>query len=392
MVKDLKEAESVAFQDLFDVTFTGCNGAGCVTVMPRTEEMPWSFSTYRGEPYIDNIEFEIISQTGNAGALSNGDTFTIGIAPAWEDSTDYFMETYGTYISNEEMSCTVSGLADAETVDVLSMVETTFSGVDGTGQIVYFWDQEEYRQGNVRVVPNDSQGNRFTLYIIGVPDAPITVLSGGESLEEQEESLGQFYLACDKDKNISAGDIVTVAVQSDRFDNVGIGALIPYGVDLSPSERSIAVDAAMLPRFVTSTDQVNETNMYALAASMTDSVTNALYEDWGRIVHGNRNFNCYDQAITEGPTPWAAYILCTDTSNNAYTIWIVYGTLVTDSELDGSIYVYSTVQLDRPVVYQDEANTLGYTGSTRLEHNNSSMDFVYDSWWYADENTRTIHF
>lgn len=392
-VEDLKDADVITFKDLFDVSFAGFNGDGRVLVTPKTVDVPWEITYYYDAVYIDNCAYNVYSQADNADALSNGDTVTVGIASEGENNAKYLLDTYGIRISDEAASYTVSGLSDLQSVDVMSLVEITFHGVDGSAEIGYGWSQEEYQQGNVRIVPGDSHSNAFNLVVSGVPsdERKLVILSDGDALPTTDRDLGWFYLTADKEEGISAGETITVTIHADSFDSLDNGALAPYGVEFAELEKSALADVAMIPRLVTALDQVNEQSMKTLALSLTDSIKEGLEEDWSRIVHGNGNFACYDQTITAGPNPVEAHLVCTDPGSNSYSIWVVYATQVTDSELDKAQLIYTTVRLDKPVVFQDEGKTVDYLGNAQMEFG-QNLEFVQNSWWYPSENSVTIYF
>jgi len=392
-VKDLKEASVLAFEELFDVSFTGFNGAGCVLVTPKAAVAPWDITYYYNEVYIDGCTYNIYFQEGEAGALSNEDTISIGLASEWEDNSEYLLDTYGMCVSDETASYTVSGLSDPQSVDVMSMAEVTFNGVEGSVEVGYHWSQEEYQRGNVRIVPRDIQSNSFNIIVSGVQanDGGITILPEGEVLSTADQDLGWFYLNADKNGSISAGDTVTVSISADRFDSLDDGTLASYGVEFAELEKAISVDASMIPRLITSLDQMNTQNMNTLVQRLADSVKEELENNWSSIVHGNGNYACYDQTVKAGPDAMEAHLVCTDTDSNSYSIWIIYVTQVTDSELDEAQSIYAAVRLDDPVVFQDEVKTVDYAGSMHMDFG-LDMDFMFDSWWYGNENSIMISF
>lgn len=392
-VEGLKEVTAVTFEDMFDVSFTGFNGGGCVQITPKATDLPWNIACSDYEVYIDGTAYVASSQTGNLGALSNGDTVTIGLIPGWEDNTETLLDTYGMCVSSEEASYTVSGLSEPQNVDVMSMVEVMFNGVEGSVELGYRWNREEYQQGNVRIIPRDGQSNSFNMVVSGVPSVGggIVFLSESGNHSTLDWDLGQFYLTADKDRDISAGDRVVVTLHSDRFDSLNDNSLSFYGIRISSLEKTISVDAAMIPRLVTSLDQVNQQNLSPLAFDLRDSVMEALEKDWSYIVHGNRNYVCYDQTVLGGPEELEAHLVCTDTRSNYYSIWIIYIVAVIDSELNEEQLIFSTVRLDRPVIFQDENKTVDYAGSMQMEFWQTA-DFVNDSWWYDNENSKTIVF
>lgn len=393
-VKDLSEISVLTFGDLFDVSFTGFNGAGCVVVAPKASDVPLEISpSYYNEINIDGYTYIIYCHEGTVGALSNEDKISIGLYPERNYNLDYFMNTYGLYVSDEVTSYTVSGLSAPQSVDVMSLVEIMFNGVEGSAEVGYCWSQEEYRQGNVRIIPRDSQSNSFNIKVSGVPDSDggIIVLHEGEVPSTTDQDLGWFYLDADKNGNISAGDTVKVSIRAERFDSLDNGVLAPCGVEFVELEKSVPVDAAMIPRLVTSLDQVNSQNLHSLVLSLTNPVKEQLETDWSSIVHENGNYVCYDHTVVEGPYVLETRIVCTDTNSNSYSIWIVYLTKVLDSELDEAQEIYTAVRLDSPVVYRDESNTVDYSGGMQMNFGRD-LEFVYNAWWYSSENSAAIYF
>lgn len=390
-VEGLLEAKAVRFEDLFEVAFTGTEGSGCVLVTPKENDLGWSVAGYGTEVYIQDQSYGLTSQSGNAGALSNGDTFTIGAAPLWGDVGEYFLENYGAYVSDEEASYTVSGLTEAQSVDVFSLVETSVTGVDGAGKLAYHWGQEEYALGGVRLVPLDSQSNGFSLYAGAAQSDSIIFQAPGSESGAREQDLGRFYLTADKDGGVSVGDTVTITIRADRFDALEGDTLRPYGVTFPALEKAIDVDAAMIPRYITSMEQVNEVNLGALSGRMGAEVSGSLQENWSRVVHGNSSYTCYDQTIVAGPAAHEAHLVCMDRDSNTYAIFIVYGVVVTDSELEGNVGVYALMRLDDPVIYQDGDGTIGYAGSMRMEFYDS-LEPIRGSWWYQSEDGYRVAF
>ncbi len=94
-VKDLQEASVLTFDNLFDVSFTGFNGAGCVLVSPKLTDAPWDISYYHNKVYIDTYTYNIYCQEGEVGALSNEDTISIGLTAERKDNSDYLLDAYG---------------------------------------------------------------------------------------------------------------------------------------------------------------------------------------------------------------------------------------------------------------------------------------------------------
>lgn len=392
-VKDLRETSVLSFEDLFDVSFDGFNGAGYVVVTPKEANVPWDTTFYHNEVYIDGHTYNIYCQEGAVGALSNEDRISIGLAPKREDISDDLLDAYGLCVSDEATSYTVSGLSDSQSVDVMSMVEVTFNGVDGSAEVSYLWSQEEYQQGNVRIVPRDEQSDSFNIKVNSVPDSDsgIIILPEGEVISTTDKDLGWFYLNADKNGSISAGDTVRVSIRSDRFDSLDNGVLASCGVEFAELEKSLSVDSAMIPRLVTSLDQVNSQNLHSLVLSLINPVNEQMEADWSSIVHENRNYVCYDHTVVEGPYVLEARLVCTDTDSNSYSLWIVYLTEVTDSELDEVQDIYTVVHLDRPVVYQDESKTVDYSGDMQMNFGRDP-EFIYNAWWYSSENSVAIYF
>jgi len=228
--------------------------------------------------------------------------------------------------------------------------------------------------------------------VSGVPsdEGGIVILPDGDDLSTTDQDLGRFYLTADQDRSISAGDTITVTIRADRFDSLDDGALAACGVEFTELEKSIQVDAAMIPRLITApSEQVNSDNLSVFAQSQIELVRSGLMEDWSGIVHGDGNYACYDQAIVLGPTALGGHIICTDKNSNSYTLWLVYDTQVTDSELQEPVHVYTALQVEKPVIYQDESNTLGSVGSIRAGYG-VGPEFIYDQWWYQETDAVVI--
>lgn len=76
---------------------------------------------------LDSVEFKLADKKKN-GSLKNGDKIKIKVEFDEDD-----LKEYGIKITEEEFEVTVSGLKDAEELDVFKDVKVEFTGIDGDG-------------------------------------------------------------------------------------------------------------------------------------------------------------------------------------------------------------------------------------------------------------------
>lgn len=379
-VETLMEATTIGVYDLFDVSFTGYNGAGCVVLTPGTSrQLPFNLSWYGDSFYIDHYTYTFLT-SGNEGTLSNGDSFTLQIKGDSEAAA-YLRSAYGIHLATDEkIEYSVKGLAESQKIDIFAMAELTVSGLDGEAKPIINWKETEKEFGDIRVAVEDADGSSFQIYTTAtVPTAPFGFA------EEQYASgdakrIASFYINADKTKGIYSGDEITFRISASYYDDLTAETFASSGLVFETIESKLTVDNTMVARYITSEKQVTQENIAALSETMKDGITQYLKKNWSQIVHGNSGFVCYDQTITEGPTASKAYFACTSSKSNSYTLWVLFTGKAKDSETTKDTSFYIVAQITNPTITAGESSVI--SGRSVDYSYYKSMEKLQDSSWY----------
>lgn len=389
-VESLMEATSISVYDLFDVTFTGYNGAGCVVLTPGTSrQLPFNLSWYGEYFYIDHCQYSLRT-SGNEGTLSNGDKFTLQIKGNAEDAA-YLRSAYGINLAtNETIEYPVEGLAESQKIDIFSMAELSVSGLDGEAKPQVYWKETEKEFGDIRIVAEDPSKNTFQIYTTAA--APVSAISFADEVysSDEAERLGSFYINADKTSGIYSGDEITFRITASYFDDLAVDTYASGGVIFEALESKLAVDNTMVERYITSEKQVTKENITALSENMKENVEAYLKKNWSQIVHGNSSFVCYDQEITEGPVGSKAYFVCTSSKSNSYTLWVLFTGKAKDSETTKDASFYIVAQITNPTITAGGGDVISARSVDFSYY--KSMEKLQESSWYEkyEENMTTF--
>lgn len=390
-VETLIEATELSIESLFEVDFVGYDGSGRVTVaLNPSDTLLFELSCYRDRLYIDDsYELEFYTSK-NEGALSNGDTFSIGVR-ASSAAGDYLLSQYGIGLSEDKkMECIVDGLMASQEIDVFSMLAFGVSGLDGDAKTQHQWNETEKTFGDIRVVVDDPKHTGFYVNSkASIPSNPLSFASDDNAAGE-EYSIGYFRIEADKNTGIGSGDEITFRITSSDGEAAAADALASSGVVFSSVEQKLTVDTTMLERYITSADQVNAQGVKALATALEADVTTYLNDNWSRIIHGNSSFICYDQTIKEGPTAAKAYFACTDANSNSYKLWILFTGYVTDSETTEAVPYYILAEANKPTIVAGEENVIHTLDPINFGYYGTMADLEAAHWYTGYMDVMTV--
>ncbi len=77
---------------------------------------------------------------------------------------EFLLETYGCFLDTETpVEATVSGLQSPASVDVFSLVDISFTGLDGAGEMQLAWYDTEMTVGALKLRVNDPGDTAFSV-------------------------------------------------------------------------------------------------------------------------------------------------------------------------------------------------------------------------------------
>lgn len=387
-VEKLMEATTIGVYDLFDVTFTGYNGAGCVVLQQSTSrQLPFGLSWYGETFYIDHYAYTFLT-SGNEGTLSNGDSFTLQIKGDSEAAA-YLRSAYGIHLATDEkIEYPVEGLAESQKIDIFSMTELSVSGLDGEAKTQIQWKETEKEFGDIRVVAEDPSYGTFHIYTTAAVPSSAFCFADAVYHSDDPQRIATFYINADKTKGIYSGDEITFRIDASYYDNFAADTFASSGVIFEAIESKLTVDNTMVERYITSEKQVTKENISALSETMKDSVAEYLKKNWSQIIHGNSGFVCYDQVITEGPAASKAYFVCTSSKSNSYTLWVLFTGKAKDSETTKDASFYIVAQITNPTITAGDGDAIS-ARSVDYSYFKSMEKLQGSSWYekYEDEMT-----
>lgn len=390
-VENLLEATAISFENLFEVDFAGYDGLGCVAMVVNTSgSFPFDLYCSGDQVYIDyEYELEFVT-SDNEGALSNGDVFSIGIRNSSETNA-YLISQYGIgLVEDDQVEYTVDGLMESQTIDVFSMLEYGIYGLDGDARSRVYWNEIEKTVGNIRIVADEPDYPGFSIYSkADVPSRALSFESVGNAADEQHR-IGYFYIEADKEYDIGSGDEIVFRIVDSNGESVDVNAFASSGIVFGVTEQKLTVDATMLERYITSSEQVNAQNVKALATSLEADVTTYLKDHWSRIIHGSSNFICYDQVIKAGPTATDAYFACTDAYSNTYKLWIMYTGTASDSETTEAVPYYILAEINKPTITAGDENKINLLDSVSFSYYESMEEQAAQSWFARYSDVMTV--
>ncbi len=369
-VEGLEEPKSFSAADIFDASFTGFNGAGCVVLTTKDDSLPFNVSASWSNVYIDDYYSLTLKTSETEGKLSNGDEFKVTIA---EDqyTSEYLLSKYGMYIDGKtEAVFTVSGLGEPDTLDIFSLVDIKVSGVDGKAALTYHWNETEVTTGNLVITADDEDSNSFRISSkVHTPENQLTI-SDEKSTDVSDELnyIGSFYINADKTNSISGGDTINIIVTS-GYSEFSADEYKPYGLVFSEIAKEMKIDSAELDRYITSAEKLNKDNVNAFADTVSESVKEQVLNNWAYYVHDTYSFICYDQEISSCKPAGSAYFVCSSKTNNTYVLCIPFQCKVKDSELDNEKSVYILMKVYTPLITNN-------TSEIKFENNNN-ISFEY---------------
>ncbi len=348
-VKELEETEDVDVGGLFEASFRGYDGAGCVLLHATEAAGDQPFDVFVNEGGVEVGGWYLpYTTSGNEGRLTNGDTFSIGLEID-EEMNSHFVEEYGVTLSGgEPKEYTVEGLSAPQTLDVFPHFDVTVEGIEGEAEARIVWHEQQIADGVFVIGTNESDSRYFEIYTTNPQDyRPLAAEGSDEGASPDMMSIGTFRLDLSKSEGLTGNESITVSIIGEA-DDMQTDFYKGRGLLFASLEKEISVDGAALSRYVTSGDQLNNEMAQKLAAEYSASAEEYLRENWGRIVHDSSSFVCYDQAVQNGPNLNAASLYCSDQRSNIYELWALYHCFVTDSELEEPASVYLYVRLPRP--------------------------------------------
>ncbi|MBR6419819.1 MAG: zinc ribbon domain-containing protein [Oscillospiraceae bacterium] len=384
-VADLPAAKIVPLSDMIEVSFAGFDGAGCAVVTLKADGAPFAYegsgtSIWPTENRRRSIELQ---PDGTEGTLKNGDTFKV-TAVTDPELDEFLLETYGCFLDTETpVEATVSGLQSPASVDVFSLFDISFTGLDGEGEMQLAWHDTEMTVGALKLRVDDLGDTAFS--VVTDTAAPRNAFGIAEERGSEEETeVGAYYLQFDKTRDLRGGDTVNVTLYdrwADAPAETDTNAM--RGMLLEKTAAAYTVDPASLSRYVTSDDQLSYERLMALAESLKGDASAYLTENWSRIVHDSYDFTCYDQQIASGPTPVTVYFAKTDQSGNTYTVWIAYSCLCIDSEMDLAEERIVLATVNQPIISGGAAPMLSTVRGVGFDGYRSVSD-VESAYWFTN--------
>lgn len=397
-VNGLSEATAVPLSDLLMATFVGYDGAGCVELsFKEINSLPFSLSGGEECIYIDNdgwssSAYYELDTSGNEGALSNGDSFIVSIADNPE-TEEYLLNNYGIYLNTEESAFfEVSGLQTSETLDVFSLLDVSVGGIDGDARLSYKWNSLDVKQGNLHVTVYDEDSQEFSIYsTVATPYAPLYFENDYRS--EEESFIANISIVPSKSKGLSVGDPISLSLTGYYSDEIiDTHTYEQSGLIFQDVSYTLEVDATMVSRYITSDAQITFDLLKSLAETEKDSVTEYLFDNWSRIVHGNSSFTCYDQEIVSGPVPFQAYFAKTNTNSNTYTIWIPFKCICKDSELSEGKEIIILAYVKEPIISNGDSQRITSMRDVEFASYETYEDMLSARWFTSVEEMRYFSF
>ncbi len=290
--------------------------------------------SYPGDDYV-NYSYWYFEIDGSNYNLSNGDVLQISCnSGMWEDLIDYgaAVETYTT-----EM--TVEDLEPITTVDLLSNLNVSFTGVNGDGDAIVTYIQD-------------------TLEVNG-----ITYDFINRSIYKNGDYIGYFDYYLNNSYYLENGETSTLEVwmSSDMYYS--------HGVELTETVKEFTVYG--LGQYITEPSVINE-NILPLAQLASDYLVEQLNNDWNYMVHRWWYYSYYPE-IVNAPT-LEKIVLTVDSSywGDSNTVWFVFKTTLDDENLDAPTDYYFAIS----------NNNVAYNPAGEIMQTNTYLNYTcgYDSY------------
>lgn len=371
VVEGLEEPGAFSAQDIFEASFKGFNGAGCVELSVNDDKLPFNVRSSWGNSITVNDYCTVnIKTSENEGKLSNGDEFRVSLK-ADEYVSKTLLSDCGMYIdSDTEAVFTVSGLDEAEELDIFPYINIQASGVDGNARLTYHWDETEITVGNLVITADDENYSNFRISSkVQTPENPLTITDGDSSSSADDlKYIGSFYIEADKTNSISGGDTINLKV-TNGYSEFGADEYASYGLIFSTVTKEMNIAGADLDRYITSAKKLNKDNILAFTDSMTDNVKKQILDNWSYYVYNTYSFTCYDQEITSCKPAGIAYFVCSSKRSNTYSLCVPLQCKVKDSELDGEKTIYIFMRVSSPLIS-------GSTSEIKSDIYNISFEYI----------------
>ncbi len=327
-VSGLEEIAVYSPLDNFDVVFEGYDGHGSYKlVCTKTEEKDLGnliFTTTEGEEYIQiqrkdegyPYTYYVRVECENY-ALKNGDTVSLAI----EMQENYFVSE-GVMLGAVKKEITVEGLGEQEQFDIFGNIQIAFEGINGSGEPVATYIEEEVTFGDLTF--NFADGDVYA------GDEYVTYISSDYSAW----------------RNLSNGDEFTITI------NASADILARYGVVLSTTEKTYTVSG--LATYATDLDSIRESLTDVTAEAQT-ILTDWIYDSWNRAVHDSYWSSPSDQEVVAEPTLHKVILTTpkSSSSGSSNTLWMIFKATLNDSKLGAPTELYFAVAVDNVAVTAD---------------------------------------
>ncbi len=318
-VENLETAETFDPFDYVDVTFSGCDHYGSVSidVDTRNEYMR---------------EFDFVCKGEENGTLSNGEEITLAAESRCPDEPEkYFTATYGAVPAAEEKTYVVSGLKEAEPFDPFDYVDVTFSGVSPTGT------------------------------------ASVTVDSSKACMEGINALLSA-------DSLLSNGDTVTVSLSfGNGYSGSSLAEYWAYNYGCTPVSLEKIYTVEGLGRYVTSTDEISESALASMISQAQDAYYAYAAGHWvaPETLHSVNFLGIYLLTPKDG-----FHTSCQNICFLAFSVDIV-DERAAEGEEDGSMTYYSYTRYDNLTLENDGSTSVDLAAYTTPSEEFSACLYNY---------------
>lgn len=385
-VEGLDDPRAFSAKDIFEASFTGFNGGGCVELSINDDKLPFNITPSRGYNInVDDYYSLNVNTSENEGNLSNGDEFKVTLADD-ESLSKTLLSEYGIYIDGDtEAVFTVSGLDEAEEFNIFPYVEIKATGVDGNARLTYHWDETEITVGNLVVSVEDENYSNFRLSSkIQTPENSLTITDGKSSVSDDDlKYIGSFNIEADKSNSIAGGDTINLKV-TNGYSEISEDEYASYGLIFSQLTKELNIDGADLDRYITSAKKINKDNILAFTDSVSENVEKCIFDNWAYYVHNTYSFTCYDQEITSCKPAGTAYFVCTSKRSNTYSLCVPFQCKVKDSELEKEKTTYILMKVSSPFISGATNEIKADSYSISYEYIEKVADVSNNLKWLAD--------
>ncbi len=329
-VSGLTAPQTFNLLDYYEVIFTGYDGYGHYEVTCK-ESVIKDLGSLTVETKEGSTEFYIhIDSDGESWTntyyvrvetdawydLNNGDKVTL-LAGYLE--TEQYIE-HGVLFTEVSKEVEVSGLKEAEEIDLLSNYEMKFTGLNGSGSATLVPKQETITVGE---------------YSVDLVNRQIKV---------GDDNTISYWFSISSTWSLTNGDEITVTLDysEDTFASYGI----------TVTEDTMEVTVAGLGAYATELTPIkNASNFEDVSEAGETLILDYLYDDWNYAVHNSwKDFT--GMTIGEDMALYKT-VLVTPKSSSSWTkntLWLIYSVTLDDDSMDATMYYFAVKYTNVPVM------------------------------------------